>query len=164
MNCKIGGAPWSVNIPVSGLMVVGYDVCHDTTNKTKSFGAMVASLDRFVTRYFSIAQAHSNGEELSNDFGMNLVMACKTYYDLNKKYPEKIVIYRDGVGDGQLPYVFEHEVGAIKEKLSAIYPNGSLKMAFIVVSKRINTRIFAEGGNNPPPGTVVDDVITLPER
>ena len=41
--------------------------------------------------------------------------------------------------------------------------------SFIVVSKRIHSRLFAEGTStgrpvNPPPGTVCDDVITLPER
>ncbi len=36
----------------------------------------------------------------------------------------------------------------------------------IVVSKRIKTKFFTEGGrpDNPPPGTIVDDVVTLPER
>lgn len=39
----------------------------------------------------------------------------------------------------------------------------------IVVTKRIHTRIFRPGmapnsEKNPPPGTIVDDVITLPER
>lgn len=38
LNCKIGGIPWSINIPLSGLMVVGFDVCHDTNSKTKDFG------------------------------------------------------------------------------------------------------------------------------
>jgi len=46
------------------------------------------------------------------------------------------------------------------------------KFTFIVVTKKINTRLFAAQltsdqqveKKNPPPGTVVDDVITLPER
>jgi len=35
-------------------------------------------------------------------------------------------------------------------------------MAFVVVQKRINTRIFSmlNGVSNPPPGTVVDHTIT----
>jgi aubergine len=36
-------------------------------------------------------------------------------------------------------------------------------LTFIIVSKRINTRLFA-GNSNPPAGTVADSVITLPER
>ncbi|KAJ8967855.1 hypothetical protein NQ317_018349 [Molorchus minor] len=69
-----------------------------------------------------------------------------------------ILIYRDGVGDGQLPYVYEHEVVNIKKKLTEeIYKNGDLRMTFVV-------SLYREIKGNPPPGTVVDDAITLPER
>jgi aubergine-like protein len=37
------------------------------------------------------------------------------------------------------------------------------RMAFIIATKRINTRLFWNK-KNPPCGTVVDEVITLPER
>lgn len=30
INCKIGGAPWLVTIPKKGMMIVGFDVCHDS--------------------------------------------------------------------------------------------------------------------------------------
>src|ERR1700744_3090946 len=56
INSKLGGAPWMVDIPLSGLMVVGFDVCHDTNDrdKKKSFGAMVASMDMKTSHnYFS---------------------------------------------------------------------------------------------------------------
>ncbi|XP_063905421.1 piwi-like protein Siwi [Zophobas morio] len=164
MNCKIGGAPWSVMIPLTHLMVVGYDVCRDTANKKKSFSGMVASLDRQMTRYYSITSEHKMEEELSDNFATFMVMACHKFKQVQGVYPDRILIYRDGVGAGQLPYVLNHEVDNIKRKLKQdIYKNTELKMAFIVVSKRINTRIFTEK-DNPPPGTVVDDVITLPER
>lgn len=38
MNCKIGGIPWIVNIPLTSLMIVGFDVCHDTNSRNKDFG------------------------------------------------------------------------------------------------------------------------------
>jgi hypothetical protein len=43
------------------------------------------------------------------------------------------------------------------------------KFTLMVVTKKINTRIFAQVGNggriqNPDAGTIVDDIITLPER
>lgn len=41
--------------------------------------------------------------------------------------------------------------------------NEELKMAVVIVSKRINVRLFANR-QNPAPGTVVDDVITNPHR
>lgn len=73
INCKLGGAPWTVDMPLTNLMVVGYDVCHDTMNKGRSFGAMVCSLDRYCTKYFSTVTSHANGEELSNDFAVNII-------------------------------------------------------------------------------------------
>jgi aubergine-like protein len=165
MNCKVGGAPWSVSIPLSHLMVVGYDVCRDTSNRKKSFSGMVASLDKQLTRYFSYTSEHEMEEELSNNFATFVALACKKYKDVNGQYPERILIYRDGVGEGQLEYVYEHEVTRIKDRLKQeIYPNSELKFAFVVVSKRINTRIFTDRKDNPPPGTVVDDTVTLPER
>merc|ERR1712098_1004221 len=46
-------------------------------------------------------------------------------------------------------------------------PEDQVKFTYIIVNKKINTRIMQmEGRNavNPPSGTVVDDVVTLPER
>ncbi|KAK2583778.1 hypothetical protein KPH14_009684 [Odynerus spinipes] len=165
LNCKLGGAPWCVEIPLSGLMVVGFDVCHDTNVKGRDFGAMVATLDRNLTRYYSAVSHHSTGEELSHDFSVNLCKALQVYRDCNEnKLPERILIYRDGVGEGQIPFVYNHEVGEIRAKLTQMYGTGAQpKLAFVIVTKRVNTRIFYKG-NNPPCGTVVDDVITNPVK
>lgn len=167
---QLGGAPWSVEVPLSGLMVIGYDVCHDTRSKEKSFGAMVATLDKQMTQYYSTVNAHTSGEELSSHMAFNIGKAIDKYRERNgqldvlhhtvtiqlllgatlilrsfnffyftrkltvplfswniswkswnisrsKFYPyfsgtlpTKILIYRDGVGDGQIPYVAQHEV------------------------------------------------------
>lgn len=54
-------------------MVVGFDVCHDSKNKQRSYGAMVASLNKQLTRYYSTVSSHSTGEELSNDISLNVI-------------------------------------------------------------------------------------------
>uniref|UniRef100_A0A1B6KR98 Piwi domain-containing protein n=1 Tax=Graphocephala atropunctata TaxID=36148 RepID=A0A1B6KR98_9HEMI len=162
INCKIGGAPWSVAMPLSGLMVVGFDVCHDSKSKGKSYGAMVASLNKPMSRYFSAVSHHSTGEELSNDLAMNIVKALQSYRRHNNTFPSHIIIYRDGVGDGQIPYVFSHEVEQVAQAVRELY-GGPAKLGVVVVTKKINTRLFFNR-QNPRPGTVVDDVITLPER
>ncbi|XP_060517141.1 piwi-like protein Siwi isoform X2 [Cylas formicarius] len=170
MNCKMGGAPWGTALP-KATMIVGYDVCRDTANRGKSFAGMVASMDNACSQYFSLTTEHEQEQELSSNISTFLLLACKTYQERNKIIPERIVIYRDGVGDGQIQYVKEHEVDIIKKKLEVeVYKSQPIKMAFIIVSKRINTKIFRFQGAgpkndfNPPPGTVVDDVITWPER
>ncbi|XP_030750694.1 piwi-like protein Siwi [Sitophilus oryzae] len=170
MNCKLGGAPWGMTMP-KNIMVVGYDVCRDTAMRSKSFSGMVATMDQACSSYFSMSVEHEFEQEMSSNIATFIMLACKEYQTKNGVIPERIIIYRDGVGDGQIQYVKEHEVEMIKEKLGAeLYANQPLKMAFIVVSKRINTKLFTaqpggdRGDFNPPPGTVVDDVVTLPYR
>jgi aubergine-like protein len=51
----------------------------------------------------------------------------------------------------------------LQAQLAKVYGDKPYRMAFIIVTKHINTRLFL-GEGNPSPGTVVDEVITLPER
>ena len=41
---------------------------------------------------------------------LNAVGALEKYHEVNGTLPDRIIVYRDGVGDGQLAAVFEHEV------------------------------------------------------
>ncbi|XP_075215881.1 piwi-like protein Siwi [Lycorma delicatula] len=163
LSCKIGGAPWSVDLPLQGLMVVGYDVCHDSQSKAKSFGAMVASLNKPLSRYFSTVTHHSSGEEVFNDLALNIGKAIHKFSQVNSSLPSKIIIYRDGVGEGQLHTVMKQEIQAVTSAVKELYKGEEAKLAFIIVTKRLNTRLFF-GRNNPPAGTVVDDCITHPEK
>lgn len=125
-------------------------------------GAMVGSLDQNFGRFYSAISHHPSGEELSNNMALQLGHAVSEFRKVNNgKLPSRILIYRDGVGEGQLDFVYNYEVDRIKSTLSAIYGHDNFRLGFIVVTKRINTRIFY-GQKNAPPGTVVDDVITDP--
>lgn len=163
INCKLGGSPWTLDIPITGLMIVGYDVCHDPRDKRKSYGGMVATYDKSFTRYWSSVKHHSGGEELSPNFGLSLSMAAKHYRQVNGELPKKIIVFRDGVGEGSIRYVKEQEVINIRKQLAELYLQEPIQMAFVLVTKRINTRVF-DNGKNPVPGTVVDDVVTNPSR
>lgn len=164
MCTKIGGAPWMPAIPMRGTMTIGYDVSVDSVSKSTSFGALVATMDlQQGANFFSAVSSSQDSAGLTNDFSMNVVKALGRYQEKQKALPEKIIIYRGGVGDGQVAYVRDIEVKSIEDKLKGIYAEQDFKMIFIVVNKRINTRIFSNG-DNPEAGTVVDDVITQPER
>ena len=60
MICKLGGEPWAVDIPMKGTMVIGYDTYHDSAQKGRSAGALVASLNKTFTKYLSVANLHTN--------------------------------------------------------------------------------------------------------
>uniref|UniRef100_A0A182SST8 Piwi n=1 Tax=Anopheles maculatus TaxID=74869 RepID=A0A182SST8_9DIPT len=171
LNCKLGGIPWMVKNPLSTAMIVGIDVCHDTADKSKSYGAMVATMyapKQVEPKYFSTIERHPRGEELSNFIGSGISKALHSYQTSfgAGNLPRRIIVYRDGVGEGQLRGVVDFEVKKIKQQLAQVYANVKEfkpQLSVIVVNKRINTRLFM-ADRNPPPGTIVDDIITLPER
>merc|ERR1711881_345615 len=147
----------------------GDDTYHDTVSKGKSVGAVVASLNQSMTKYISTASLHTTPEqELHDNLCPAIETALRKYQQLNDQLPEKIILYRDGVGDGQIPYVVEHEVKAIQDTLVKVGMDAKeVKFTFIIVNKRINTKFIQKAGANhlnPPSGTIVDDVVTLPER
>lgn len=151
---------------------VGFDVTHDTRDKKKSFGAFVASMDlKKEVKYFSSVIEHqTGGQELSTNLSKTLGDAIECYVKLHEVLPEKLFFYRDGVGDGQIEQIHQIELNDIKDVLKKLREKynskDALKLTFIIVNKRINTRIFLRGNrfDNPKPGTVVDNTITLPER
>lgn len=46
---------------------------------------------------------------------MTAAGALKNYYRINNMLPDRIIVFRDGVGDGQLETVHEHEVRQLLE-------------------------------------------------
>lgn len=51
--------------------------------------------------------------------------------------------YSDGVGDGQLQMCRDYEIPQLKTACTLENPNYNPQFTFIVVQKRINSRIFA---------------------
>jgi aubergine len=122
MTCKVGGAPWACLNPLKGVMVCGYDATHDTLNKGSSFGGFVASLNDTLSHYFSKAFAHHNSSDVSNSMADALDEALNKFIKHNDgSLPSRVIFYRDGVGDGQIPFVLNNEVEAIKVMISCIY-------------------------------------------
>lgn len=83
MNAKIGGLPWNMDVNMNGCMFLGFDVCHDTRDRSRSYGALVATMDlkattaQRPTRFFSCVTPHTNGEELSNNLPLSVIKVIK---------------------------------------------------------------------------------------
>ncbi|XP_028269817.1 piwi-like protein 1 [Parambassis ranga] len=166
MACKMGGELWSVEIPLKQLMIVGIDCYHDTAAGKRSIGALVASLNQNMTRWFSKCVLQHKGQELMDGLKMALTAALKDYVKFNKVLPSRIVVYRDGVGDGQLHSVVGYEISQIMEAIKSMGQDYMPKLSVVVVKKRISSRFFTYingKATNPPPGTVVDTDVTRPE-
>lgn len=166
MNCKLGGALWTVAMPLQNSMICGIDVYHAGVGggSKKSVAGFIASLDNQLTKWHSRICMQASKQELVDMLQVCLTSAINAYHKHNGCNPERIIIYRDGVGDGDLDYVEKYEVKQLLSTFGRIAPNYKPKLSVIIVQKRINTRVFVRGPKdsliNPDPGTVVDSCVT----
>uniref|UniRef100_A0A7N5ZZH6 Piwi-like 1 n=1 Tax=Anabas testudineus TaxID=64144 RepID=A0A7N5ZZH6_ANATE len=162
MACKMGGELWSVEIPLKQLMIVGIDCYHDTIGGKRSIGALVASLNQSMSRLVF----QQTGDCSLTSIQRLCTGALKDYLKFNNSLPSRIIVYRDGVGDGQLQGVVNYEVSQIIDSIKSMGHDYVPKLSVVVVKKRISSRFFAHINgkvSNPPPGTVVDSEVTRPE-
>ncbi|XP_077377407.1 piwi-like protein 2 isoform X1 [Festucalex cinctus] len=162
VNCKLGGELWTVSVPLKNLMVVGVDVHHDTSKSRQSVMGFVASINSSITRWYSRVTFQTPNEELINGFRVCLLDALHKYHEVNHNLPERIVVYRDGVSDGQLKLVEQYEIPQLI-KCFETFPSYEPKLVFIVVQKRISTTLYSYDGSSfgtPSPGTVLDHTLT----
>lgn len=163
MNAKLGGMPWTIKLPVNGLMTIGFDISH---NKSKSIGAFVATMDlNKCEAFYSVTMEYRDGNEMVAELDKYLNIALQTYHEKCGSFPERIVFYRDGVGEGQVEYIMTQEVIPMMELLKKSYKD--TKFAYILVNKRTNARFFKQVGDryiNPKPGTLIDQVVSSNDR
>jgi len=170
INCKLRGSPWDAHLPFKKegvLMVVGVDTFVDakTSSKTscKANGALVASYDAQATKWYS-RPLLSSRENVVEGLKKSFRDALLNYRRHNPKLPDRVVIYRDGVGEGQLANVHKNETAAYLGACQDIDPDYNPKLTVIVVTKRVPMRFFLKRGPNeyvnPRPGTMVDATVT----
>lgn len=163
MNCKMGGTLWGIKIPLKDTMICGIDTYHEVGHKGITVGGFVASFNSQFTRWFSRPTIQEKREELVNGLTISMEEALRTYKKFNGQHPERIILYRDGVGDGQLDFVRQFEIPQFKAAFKRIDKDYNPKLTFVVVQKRINVKFFlqsAKGLANPPPGSVLDHTVT----
>ncbi|XP_020755591.1 piwi-like protein 2 isoform X3 [Odocoileus virginianus] len=162
INCKLGGELWGVDIPLKQLMVIGMDVYHDPSRGMRSVVGFVASINLTLTKWYSRVVFQMPHQEIVDSLKLCLVGSLKKFYEVNHCLPEKIVVYRDGVSDGQLKTVASYEIPQLQKCFEA-FENYHPKMVVFVVQKKISTNLYLAATENfatPSPGTVVDHTIT----
>jgi aubergine-like protein len=118
INAKLGGQPWTVMIPLKKLMVVGFDVYHCGKRRGASVGAMVATFYEEAHSkdplYYSSVNFHNSKDELSSNLCTDISKCLKFFHGKTTILPDRIIMYRDGVGEGQLSYVYDTEIAQIQ--------------------------------------------------
>ncbi|CAC5386882.1 AUB [Mytilus coruscus] len=153
LNCKLGGELWVASMPgmTNGLMIVGIDVFHDKKNN-KSYAGVVCSLNKECTRYYSSVTPQLSGQELIDGIYAKFAEGLKKYHGVNGYLPGNIVVYRDGVGDGQLDMVMQHEVKQMQDCTKDFYPD--VPLDFFLVSQSVCVR-----GLSPPHTIMLSSIL-----
>ncbi|XP_069825741.1 piwi-like protein 4 isoform X2 [Dendropsophus ebraccatus] len=164
--CKTGGELWAVEIPLKSLMVIGIDVNKDAINKSQSVVGFVASTNSRLTKWFSQCMIQKTSTDFADCLKVCMKGAIEQWQKSNKELPSRIIIYRDGVGDGQLQMLLDYEIPQLLGFFRECQIAHSPRITVVVVRKRCTVRFYNEshrGFQNPPLGTVVDSGATRPE-
>ncbi|KAL8830971.1 MAG: hypothetical protein Q9170_005495 [Blastenia crenularia] len=183
VNAKNGGINHVLTLQGSPLdflhttdtMLVGIDVSHppaESVAKAPSVVAVVASVDRNYFQYLGNTMIQEGRVEMVSNIGELIAERLDVYGKRNRKYPRNIIIYRDGVSEGQFGKVLKEEISAIESKCAQKYnAKANLpppKIVVIVCGKRHHTRFYPmriqdadeRHGCNPKNGTLVDRGVT----
>lgn len=147
-------------------MLVGIDVSHaEPGSDRESMAAVVASMDGRASQYCAHLSSQTSRVEMVAMLEPAMKALLTTFKQKNNgKMPAHIVVYRDGVSEGQFDLVLEHELVPIKAALTAMgYLDDAVKVSIIVCQKGHHTRLVYEEKVdgvtthiNPCPGLVVD--------
>lgn len=122
-----------------------------------------------IHRYTSKVRVQAGRQEVVSDLQEIVKNHLITFYKFNRSIkPQRLIFYRDGVGEGQFSHVLNVEVAAIQRACAELEANYRPKLTYIVVQKRHHVRFFpidrsaSDRSGNCMPGTVVDTTITHP--
>ncbi|CAL8144681.1 unnamed protein product [Orchesella dallaii] len=178
INAKLNGVSFQLAPTITNqfgfnkepILFLGADVTHPAPNsKSPSVAAITASYDISGICYSMHIQVQTAAQEcISGLVGVIKRMICE-FRDKTRVLPKRIMMFRDGVSEGQFPQIKEVEFSGIKEACRQVQDGYNPKITFLIVKKRhhtrfrpVNARDAVRPKGNIPPGTVVDTVITHP--
>ena len=121
-------------------------------------------------RYSATVRVQAHRAEIIQDLAVMVKDHLMMFYKSTGGYkPHRVIMYRDGVSEGQFSQVLQHELTAIREACIKLEPDYKPGITFIVVQKRHHTRLFCADkkeqsgrSGNIPAGTTVDIGICHP--
>ncbi|KAL3117936.1 hypothetical protein niasHT_005179 [Heterodera trifolii] len=177
MNVKLGGVnsillpnirPRIFNEPV---IFLGADITHPPAGDSRkpSIAAVVGSMDAHPSRYAATVRVQQHRHDIISELTYMVRELLIQFYRNTRFKPTRIVLYRDGVSEGQFLNVLQSELRSMREACMMLERGYQPGITFIAVQKRHHTRLFAVNkqdqvgkASNIPPGTTVDVGITHP--
>ncbi|KAK0518600.1 Protein argonaute [Tilletia horrida] len=182
INIKIGGGNHTINpADLPGIdnatMLMGADVTHPPPGLgLDSIAASVATADASRVIYGHEVRLQRNpGRGQSQEIILSMKDMIKAHLQRWARrnanaLPTSIIMFRDGVSEGQFAAAKQVEIKAIRDAIQEVKP-GTIKLTYIVCGKRHHVRFSAEDpgpgktdarSGNLLAGTVVDTGVTNP--
>ncbi|KAG0696503.1 ribonuclease H-like domain-containing protein [Suillus ampliporus] len=182
LNQKLGGINHILDtesthwLTKKSTMLVGMDVTHPgpaSKAGTPSIAAVVATIDNTFAQCPVSLRCQESKKEMIDDLTEMMLERLRAYVKKSGSLPERVVVYRDGVSEGQFDTVLEHgsEKDRILDAFKAIHKEASglaeyrPQLSIIICGKRHHARFwpnsqFQSQNGNTRPGTVVDRRVT----
>eukprot|EP00794_Sanderia_malayensis_P004420 gene4420-5010_t len=180
VNAKLGGINGIIaprckpkRIFDKPVVFLGADVTHPGPgDDTKpSIAAVVGSIDAHPMHYCTSVRVQKHRQEMIAELSSMVREILLAFYRSTRNKPSMIIMYRDGVSEGQFAQIVQHEVHAIRQACKSLEAGYEPGITFLVVQKRHHARFFAERqsdqvgkAGNIPPGTIVDRHICHPSE
>ena len=181
-NLRLGGINQMIEQTKMGIiaedntMVVGLDVTHPSPGSSPnapSVAGIVASVDKHLGQWPGQLSIQEKRKEMITDLKelmKSRLQLWRTNHN-SQRLPQNILIYRDGVSEGQYVTVLDEELPEIRAACEEMYPpadtkKGTPHITISVVGKRHHVRFYpvntkdADRSENPKNGTVVDRGVT----
>lgn len=132
-NAKLGGINQIVEpsrlsfITEDKTMLVGLDVTHPSHGSSEgcpSIAGMVASIDKYLGQWPATFGLQKSKQEMVSDVGSMLKTHLNHWRILghHTSFPENIIVYRDGVSEGQYDDVLNIELPMLRQACKDLYP------------------------------------------
>ncbi|CAI2368923.1 unnamed protein product [Moneuplotes crassus] len=172
---KMGHSPWvfkSLPLMNKPTMIISMDVCHRVETNNKSVLNLVASKDKYVASFYSASVSQGEEQRIAFSIQKLFMEALQEFNTKNGLFPQKIIIYRDAVSEGQSEVTLRTEVPELEKAIKNLKDSGQIEeepsILFILANKRIEQRFFTQDrrGNlkNPRRGLVIESKITRTDR
>ncbi|KAI9448012.1 Piwi-domain-containing protein [Lactarius indigo] len=176
LNVKLGGVnsvpePRDISFLTNTTIptiVMGAYVTHPApgSGDCPSFASLVGSIDTSAVRYVSTMEVQTSRGEIVDAMESMSTYVLTQYRGATGTYPERILLYRKGVSEGQFATVIQDELPLIRSACKKLGFNPTITL--IIVSKPRHVRFFPRSENegdrsgNCPAGMVVDSDVVNP--
>lgn len=141
-SIKSGGQPWALSandLPLikKKTMVIGLDVTHPSPGSkdgAPSIAAIAWAKDSALSAYYADGMTQASRREMIDGLPALLEDAIKSWQKHNKSLPDELIVFRDGVSEGQFNLVLQTEFPLMQKAFDETHGKGKHPKVSIIVS------------------------------